>query len=532
MAETLTLTSLRGLCAPERRYTVRHSHRFYNNLLVAGIYTFPASTPTAKFTEFDTYVSALRYCLQHHPFLSAVLSKDDKGETVYSRPSRIDLNNHVNFIDKSVLPNVSGEKSMEDIQVARLIKHLTNEPKLSYFDAPDTHPPWRIDIMPLLTDGSNSRIFISYTWAHHIGDGMSGVIFQKTFFKALQDSLRSSSFDEDSSYVIPEPLSPKHRLPLMLHMPVSIPYLLGPALGHYLPGFLARLLGVKPSVTGSDAGTWAGPNTFLNVPSAPVPVVTAVEILSIPTGTLSEVLSACRMHNTKLSSLLNTVIAQCMTRRLKEHNQLNKMKTNFISSTPTNIRGLNGYTDRVITNCSSAAYSHHEIDHTLSTKSPITITNAMWSVASQHATDLHKSVSTLRNQPIGLLAWISDLNAWMADQIGKPRDASWQLSNLMSVDTRPPKSERKGAWKGSWEGDLKMEKAYFCQPADAAGQPLDFNIISVKGGELVICAGWQAGAIGLTDKQEASVLEENERAFVRNVLADLKRYLEVAAIEG
>ena len=51
---------------------------------------------------------------------------------------------------------------------------------------------------------------------------------------------------------MPEPFDTKKNLP------ISLSYLLAPALGQYLPKFISRALGMRAAVSTTSASTWLG----------------------------------------------------------------------------------------------------------------------------------------------------------------------------------------------------------------------------------------------------------------------------------
>lgn len=475
---------------------------------MGGIYQFPTSKSAESVVALSTYLPALKKCLEQHPFLSAVVLKPESDEVVYDFPDTIDLTYHFLVHERSEAA------SHEDIAIGKKIEYLSNSTGLTFFDSIAERPGWRLDILPLDGRNGRQRAWIGFTYCHCIGDGRSGIIFQESFFAALIDTFRTSAEDDDHTY--------KPKQTDLLELPklsVSVKYLLGPALGHYLPEFLSKWLGLKASTSGSDDGTWTGPLTFLNNSQAVPKAVTAVAVYTIDRALLVKVLQACRAHNAKLTSLLNVLIAQSLSRNLPRFADVVSDKDNFVAEIPTNLRRVANIPEKTIGNFSSVAYSRHAIDRSLTVECEAVVTSDMWSAASQNSKDLSKLTSELIDQPIGLLSWISDLDSWMKDQIGKPRDSSWQLSNLMTFEGRAEQSI---------DDPMVIEKMFFCQPAAAAGSPLDFNTVSLAGGDLVICVGWQIGAIGLATKLELNT-ENTEREFVSRLLTDLTAYLESAA---
>ncbi|KAK5071671.1 Alcohol acetyltransferase [Lithohypha guttulata] len=496
----------------EQRLISRHVHRFYNNLLVAGIYSIPVTVADSQLSKLETYLPVLKACLLQHPFLSIVVRRNAKGQSVYARADAVDLRDHFHVIDAELS---ASNTATEDTLIGRVIEHLCNDPALTFFDTAEVLPHWRLDVLPLQESAHQKRVFISFTYGHTIGDGMSGMVFQKTFLEAFHQL--GAQPPEDTN---PISNTAHADLPGLPHLPLTLSYLLGPALGHYLPRFVADWLGIKASVSGSDEATWSGKKTFLSSASSEgVPVTTAAEVLSISDNTVTAVLETCRKHDAKLTSLLHEIVAQCFNRHLSSQLVLDASQNNFVASTPTNLRRLVDVPDETIGIFSSTAYSRHDIDRSLNPESEVKITEHMWSKSRADTTQLHRSVSLLRNQPIALLSWISDIDAWMASQLNKPRDVSWEMSNLLSFGNRSASGGTPA---------IVVEKMFFGQSAEAAGSPLFLSVVSVKGGDLVICASWQPGAFGF-NTTENSTIEIVERRFVRSVLDDLKRYMDVAA---
>ena len=52
---------------------------------------------------------------------------------------------------------------------------------------------------------------------------------------------------------------------------------------------------------------------------------------------------------------------------------------------------------------------------------------------------------------------------------------------------------------------------YFSQAASVLESPLNFSVVSRKGGDLVICLTWQMGVLGVAD----------ENVFAKDVLSDI-----------
>jgi hypothetical protein len=105
---------------------------------------------------------------------------------------------------------------------------------------------------------------------------------------------------------------------------------------------------------------------------------------------------------------------------------------------------------------------------------------------------------TLRDQPIGLLRYLSDIRSWTLSKIGERRDCSYEVSNLTSFQPTGPGHK------------CTVVEMLFCQPANVTGPPLSFNLLSVAKGPLIIAVSWQIGALDLGGG-------EQEERFVNSV---------------
>lgn len=478
--------------------TVRESFKYYNAIAVAGIYRFSDHGRRDDPSQPAFYFAALKHCIETHPMLARSIQNAGSDDERYVHVDSMDLNNHINF-----LTQVTGSSAevTEDDRIARIMEHIHNESTLAIFNRPQGIPPWRLDILPL--DASSRRIFISFTYSHCIADGMSGPNFHKTFLAALNDKEPVT----DANFMTTE--STIHILP---DLPVSLLFLLGPALGHYLPAFLSRWLGLKASVSGANEGTWAGSYFFDDRLSPDVPVHTAVELLSLDSTALAAVLKACRSQNTKLTGLLNELFARCLCRRLGDYDKHFPLYTNLVSCVPINLRKVSGLPADALGNFAGGTYFIYPIIQT----PELTLDEEIWEGARTESAEVAESAKDLQDQATGLLGWISDMKSWMGDHLGHVRDSSWELSNLMAFEGEIV------------EGPITVEKMFFSQPANLVGQPIQLNVMSVKGGDLAICVSWQVGACGL-DKTDTASVEETERKLIAEMLEDLEKLLKMVA---
>ena len=196
-------------------------------------------------------------------------------------------------------------------------------------------------------------------------------------------------------------------------------------------------------------------------------------------------------------------------------------KTNFVAQTAVNLRARLGVDTDTMGVYPTAAYTRHNAQHKrneLSNDGEVD-ESEFWAAARQQSKECARAAYTLADQPIGLLRFINDFPKWQQGKLGQKREASWELSNLMSVDV------------GTASGDstvVGIEKMVFAQPAQVTGYPIHFDVVSVKNGPLVMSIGWQIGALGLTSL-DASDVEQQERIFVQQIGSLAIRQLRVSS---
>jgi hypothetical protein len=140
----------------------------------------------------------------------------------------------------------------------------------------------------------------------------------------------------------------------------------------------------------------------------------------------------------------------------------------------------------------------------------------MWVAACNSTSRLAADASTLVNQPVGLLRYLAHFRMWLVNQIGQPHDTSYEVSNLLSFDpfggdndgnatTDPTQNTR------TWD----IDRLAFSQPGNPTGSPLSFQVVSRKGGTMIITVTWQIGILGVPD----------EGGFVKGIADSIKAHI-------
>ena len=434
---------------------------FYGALVVAAEYSVRRGA--YDLSSLETYLPALKTCVERHPFLSTAIRGHETNNPFFIRPASFDLKEHICIVRRN---DIESEE--------QLLKHVILDCHDAPFEPLDLHPPWRIAVAALSSQDPNwERCFIAFAYSHSHGDGKSGLLFQRTLLDGLnQDSLSPiTSIIQSSQKTLPTPLDNSLR--------ISWGYLLGPLFGHYLPAFIPKLLGMPTAITPVTSTTWTGVPMFHD----PQTFRTCMEIISIDGETLHNALNVCRRHNAKLTAFMHQAILAALRKHLPEND--------FVSQTPIDLRKfVPGTQDNEMSCFASTTFILHQARPT--TIDPHEDYNSLMHAASQMTAQLARSVTTT-DQPVGLLRYIRNMRSWTLGQLGKDRDTSYELSNIMSFDSTTAESND-NAWR--------VERVIFSQPANVVGSPISFSAASVRGGELVITASWQPGVLGVEGVEE------------------------------
>lgn len=446
-------------------------------------------------------------------------------------------------------------------------------------------------------ENHHHRVLIMLSYSHSHFDGLSGLAFHRTFHPALEESLLLQPLPSRSA--LPASLPPARELDIdtdftidtkdlpalpspadtPANMSISWSYLLGPLLGAYLPSFLARWLGVSDSLSSADEHTWTGVRMFVDERTEGICATTSVEVCSISKATLVGVLSACRRDGRggKLTGMVCELVAESLGRVLSEYGVRSEgldaerkaeaeaveekkpqaRRPNFVAKAPVNMRRALGLGDDVMGNIYSSAnvrvgsgtyYGDDpaQLKTQALSRSSDSDGEDFWARVHAHSLQLAAVAQQLKNQPIALLRYVRDMAAWMRGQLGEPRDASFELSNLGSFDARYGEVAVRS--EEGVEG-IAIESMLFSQPAAPLSAPLSVNIVGVREGGLSVCVSWQVGALGLEGKdleglgverrgdgpegkvglkgqEGCDIVEGRERRFVKDLVDGVKAGLE------
>jgi len=136
-----------------------------------------------------------------------------------------------------------------------------------------------------------------------------------------------------------------------------------------------------------------------------------------------------------------------------------------------------------------------------------------WATAQRLTERISQASSSLADQPVALLKYLSNIRKWTLEQTEKPSDVSFEVSNVgvFSTKLRAP-SDGQGAGESGW----KVTDMVFSQSASGLGVPFNVNIASAEHGPLTLVVSWWPGMLGVDD----------EERFVEDVYAGIEDQLE------
>ncbi|KAK4543664.1 hypothetical protein LTR36_005309 [Oleoguttula mirabilis] len=504
----------RSLSSPgknEHRCIARHDLGYYGYVVVAGIYQAPTKLPSPLSTSY--FFPALRHCFNILPILSAAVVGADTEYPQFVRPSHVNLQRHVRLVGRAD----AGSRDEQDV-----IKRAIIECHDRFAQHIDRVPPWDVTVIPLRPDpeADETRLCILFSYSHSHGDGTAGLPFHRTFLQGLQQHAATAQdfpANHDSVYEPPD----RQLLPALeqvADLKISWSYLLGAIFSDRLPTFLRTALGL-PSMTSVTDDTWLGSPISHDATT----LRTGLEILVVKAVDIKAVISACRAHDARLTGLLHQLIVRALSQTLPKYTanvDSAPVAYDIVAQTPLNLSHLaSGWASAA--DMVMAVSATQQLFPAASQQEPSNpAEEALWTGAKETGAKLAAAASTLTDQPIGLLRYVSEVRAWVVGQLGKARDCSYELSNIMMFD--PEANSPQDTIGKEAEGKWEVGNMYFSQPANVVGPPLSFGVVSRKGGDLIVCLSWQCGVLDVS----------NEDVFAAEVLASLKSQVDSIVTGG
>ncbi|KAG9236427.1 alcohol acetyltransferase [Amylocarpus encephaloides] len=439
----------------ERFSTVRHHAGIYRCVVSTARYV----TSTSPENLETTIQAALTKVILQHPALCCGIVDDDKNESSFVRLESIDLSRCIEHKPLEAL--VMGEHEEGLIRILET-RHSETFPDV------DRIPPWRLIIVqsPALKSDGGVKFDVVFAFHHAIGDGMSGVVFHRSLLSALETIATTA------------PPS------ILVNIPTSTT--LSPAVENRI-NFKISWLFLLAQLWKQVKPRWLFPDPLPPWTSTPISAaniaryISRVKILYLPPQTVKQVLSVCRKERATLTGLLHGLAVASFSTHVPE-------AQSFSSSTPYSLRGLSGMstTDEMGVQVSGlpSAYSPELVMCIRSSKTPEQLSKRIWTIARDFRAEMSVEIAKLPNDnQIGLIPYISDLKGFFTEQIGKPRESTYEVSNVGVLRQK----DEGGTWN--------IERLCFTQSGMGTGAAVGINVASVTGGDLAVSFTWLQGDI-------------------------------------
>ncbi|KAI7083623.1 hypothetical protein KC356_g7407 [Hortaea werneckii] len=454
----------------ELRCIVRDDLSLYDTIIVSAKYGLGKNYEDETLRKALT--RALKQCIAKHPVLSTVILDNDTGRPQLAQVSRMAIDDHlVTLGAESLLAAREGE-------TAALLRCAHNDriPDLS------TRPPWRAYVSLLRRPQQRStELLVGFSYSHAIADGKSGLLFHQSFRQAM-DQTHQLSYDDESSF-LPSPAAELFPpLEKAASLNISWTFLLGPLIGEYCPPTLRRIFGLSSD---SSEECWRGARTRPPMPGRSRPIETSLVHRQVIRANVDKVLSLCRPHEVKLTGLLIVLTSRALAYALQARK---KNFTSFKAETALDLRKCIPEASASMGNMASA------VEDTVAIEEGGRIgklSNREWATAKNITLHLQQASSTLSDQPVGLLRYLSDFKGWTLKKATQQPDCSFSVSNVGTFDDSEPHDS----------AAVKLTDMTFSQSADGTGAPFNLNLASAKSdGTLNMVMTWWPGMLGVEDE--------------------------------
>ncbi|TVY45868.1 putative alcohol acetyltransferase [Lachnellula occidentalis] len=438
----------------ERFSTARHS---------LGVYRCVANTARYSSTQDSGELclaieAALVKVILEHPALCCGIINEDKKDPAYVRLDSIDISK---CIDYRMLESSSAEEHEQEL--TRILEQRHSE----LWPDPSTLPPWKVIIVQsdaLFSQGSTFDVIFAFH--HALADGLSGVVFHRSFLHALN----SSDGDKLTSRIlkVPESISLPLAMEKSIDFKISWLFLLSQLWNEVRPRWLFP--GPSPPWT-------ALPCSASNIQN----YKSRVRIMAIESELVPKILAASREQKATITGLLHGLIVTSLTTHVPE-------ATSFASGTPFSLRHLTGLSPTkemgVQISAHTSIYTPGIISRIRSSRTPEQVTSEIWNIARNFRIAMAAELAALPNDNlVGLIPYVSNMHNMFQSKIGKPRSETYELSNIGNMNNE------------GVEGKWKIERDIFTQSGMGTGSPVSFNVASVSGGPLCVTVTWLQGDI-------------------------------------
>ena len=468
----------------EKHATARHSLDFYNNVGVSAFYSCSSSL---GFQDLELFIyRALDAVITEHPALGAIVIDEDKSSPYFVRLPSIDLQEALKFVVSTTSLDPYDAAAMKELDQILGEQHNKN-----FKQRHGELPYWRLLIVHEPNNGS--KFIACFIYHHAIADGTSGLSFHRTFLSKLlkiaeippSSPIKAENLGSGDgllSIVSERPIFPS--LETLHPLSLSVSYMLRSLWHEYFASNIRSLWTAAP-ITGAISMR-----------------ISRFRSIQFSKSTTTRLLTASRSNSTTLTAAVESMLAAALFFKLPS-DQFSVLRCDGAVS-------LRRWLPREMINDDSIGnwVSRYVEEHRRPAGLGQTTGNAMELFSWEEARRVRATIENELNKEgkdsvVGLLRFAGDLHDYFKKKIGKPREESFEFSNIGAF-----KSGQEEQKNGSWE----IGRVLFSQSADVVGAAFETSLVTGGDGCLNIGFSWLEGIV--------------EGDWMQQVIDTLKRLVE------
>ncbi|KAF2733109.1 hypothetical protein EJ04DRAFT_295495 [Polyplosphaeria fusca] len=471
-------SKIRGMGCHEAYQLAMHTLDMYRGTIVTCRYSLPAalSRPEALATLKAKFCDALVRIVLDQPHLQVGIIGEKTKNPAFVSLDRLDLQNHVQWI---TLDDASHFRQ-------RYFETIHTELDAKYTNI-STQPGWRVVVLHKF----GAELEVLYVWNHTHHDGSSGRLFHVHLLRYLNEMARQDKEpivdvqDDSSPWILDLPAMTANKLPpnpeILTSWPMSPGFAFRELWNEFKPAFLPR----------DTHAHWA--------PIRATPYKTRFLNFTLDTQLVSKVVAACRLHNTTLTGLLQSLVLISLSSALPS-------ARGFASRTPYDLRHiLPSHTkkyphldpkssmcnyvsvvDSVFPPALVTAIRSHMPPSTTPQHLPAQLMDTVWSTAAAVRNAIKtRLASGMHNDIIAIMKLCPDWNAHQRGELRRARFFSWLVTNLGVL----------GGEEGTEEGGWGLRRAELILSAETPSAALSVSVVTVAKREMCVTCSWQEGVV-------------------------------------
>lgn len=426
---------------------------------------------------------ALVYCslgkvITEHAAMGAFVVGEETTSPYFVRLPQIDLAKSVEFVESQSLLDGNDPDAIKEFDQLLEEQHNRNFKPLN-----GTLPLWRVRIVH--EPEPCARFIVTFVYHHAICDGTSGLVFHRSFLSHLQKAALLGDLSNSTATSIVKP-SDKPLIPSLeeLHrLPTSMRYIAKSVYNEYLAG--------HPS------GLW----TSILINDDRDKRRSRYRSLYFSKDTTSSLVMACRAHNTTVTAAVQAMLAAAILAELPA----DKVSTLRVDGAVSLRKWLpqDVVDEDSIGNWVSRYLEEHRRPKGSSNNAAALF---FWDEARRVRSTIQREVGKEgKDSHVALLRFAGNLHTFFKGKIGKPRDESFEFSNIGVFKMKRQEGDDNTP---NWD----IGKVVFSQSADIGGAAVEASLVTGNDGRLNIGFSWLEGVV--------------EGSWVERVMKSLKGVIE------